>query len=263
MLLKKNILCFFVISILSFSCADTKKVVYFNNIGDSQIASTIESQEPVVQKNDLLNISISSLNPEASSIFNAPNREATSGSTATGGSLVQATGYLVDQDGNIQLPMLGNVKAAGLSKSVLKENIAKSLIDKKLLLDPIVNVRYLNYKVTVLGEVSRPSVVNVPSEKITLLEAIGLAGDLTIYARRENVMVIREEQGKKIIKRLNLNSSELFTSPYYYLKSNDIVYIEPNRERVSSANTTSSRNISLLLSALSFAATVFYLVRTN
>jgi polysaccharide export outer membrane protein len=128
------------------------------------------------------------------------------------------------------------MEAAGLTKTKLNVNILRKLVDQELLIDPIISIRFLNYKITVIGEVARPTVVNVPSEKITLLEALGLAGDLTIYAKRENVMVIREENGKKIIKRLDLNSTELLTSPYYYLKSNDIVYVEPNKGRVASAS---------------------------
>ena len=103
------------------------------------------------------------------------------------------------------------------------------------MIDPIVNIRFLNYRVTVLGEVKNPTVVSVPSEKVSLLEAIGLAGDLTIYAQRDNVLVIREEGEQKIVKRLDLSSNDLFTSPFYYLKTNDIIYVQPNKAKVASA----------------------------
>jgi polysaccharide biosynthesis/export protein len=189
----------------------------------------------LIQRNDLLSISVSSLNPEASKIFNAPNiTEAEVPDLA--GRAMSVSGYLVNQDGKIQFPFLGSLQAAGLTKNQLKDNIAKSLVTKKLLVDPIINIRYLNFRVTVLGEVSKPTVVHVPSEKITLLEALGLAGDMTIYAKRNNIMLIREESGKRLVKRLNLNSTELFTSPYYYLKPNDIVIVEPNKARVATAN---------------------------
>lgn len=234
------------------SCVNTKNATYFNSQGDAVIPSTVISPEPVIQKNDLLSISITSLNQEASSVFNAPNVES-GGATSFTGSTIRSAGYLVDLDGNIQLPIIGSIKAEGLKKSELRRTITKSLIDRKLLVDPIVTIRYLNFQVTVLGEVNRPGVVPVPNEKISLLEALGLAGDMTIYGKRDNVLVLREEGGNKIVKRLNLNSSDIFTSPYYYLKANDIVYVEPNRERVSSSNNTSARNISILISALSFA----------
>lgn len=217
------------------ACINTREVVYFDNIQDTEIPATQLNLEPLIQKNDLLSITVSSLNPEASKIFNAPNISEAEGMDLYGRSQ-NISGYLVNQDGYIQFPFLGNIKAAGLSKKELTETIAQSLVNKKLLIDPIINIRYLNFRVTVLGEVSKPSVVNVPSEKITLLEALGLAGDLTIYAKRRNVLIIREEEGKKIIKRIDLNSKALFSSPYYYLKPNDIVYVEPDRAKVATAS---------------------------
>jgi len=218
------------------SCVNTKEATYFNGLKDAEIVTKVENLEPVIQKNDLLSIYVNSLNTEASKIFNAPNTTVIEASRNETGATSQASGYLVNQEGYIQFPVLGKIQAAGITKKQLRDKITQSLQEKQLLRDPIVDVRYLNYRVTVLGEVGRPSVINVPNEKITLLEALGLAGDLTIYAKRDNIMVVREEENKKIIKRLNLNSSEIFTSPYYYLKSNDIVYVEPNKARVTSTS---------------------------
>lgn len=217
-----------------FSCVDTRKAVLFNELNQASIQSKIENLEPVIQKNDLLSIIVTSRTPEASQIFNLPGTSSqvsnfTNATTA-------APGYLVNQEGYIQFPVLGSIKAAGLTKKDLTDNITKSLIDGKLLLDPNVSIRYLNYKVTVIGEVAKPAVLNVPNEKITLLEALGLAGDMTIFARRDNVLVIRETDGVKNFTRLNLNSNEIFTSPYYYLKSNDIVYVEPTKQKVNQTN---------------------------
>jgi polysaccharide export outer membrane protein len=215
-----------------FSCAPSRKAVYFNSSGDNTVIDTeSESLQPVIQKNDLLSITISSLYSEASEIFNRN----TAASDDRGSN---STGYIVDQDGYIQIQMLGRIKVYGLTIKAIKETITNSLIAEKLLIDPIVNIRYLNFKVTVLGEVGRPNVFTVPSEKISLLEALGLAGDVTIYGRKDNVMVIREEEGKKVIKRFNLNSADLFTSPYYYLKSNDVVYVEPSKVKMTNANST-------------------------
>ncbi|QHL88829.1 polysaccharide export protein [Nibribacter ruber] len=222
-------------SLFVFGCSSTKKVVYFNNIQDSVLPSGVENIEPLIQKNDLLSISVSSLNPEASKIFNTPN-VTDSEAPDFSGRATSVSGYLVNAQGYIQFPILGNIKALGLTKRQLKESITKSLTDRKLLVDPIINIRYLNYRVTVLGEVANPTVVNAPNEKITLLEALGLAGDLTIYAKRSNVLIIREVEDKKIIKRINLNSTELFNSQYYYLQPNDIVYVEPDKAKVATAN---------------------------
>jgi polysaccharide export outer membrane protein len=141
---------------------------------------------------------------------------------------------LVNADGQIQLPIIGSIKAAGLTKSQLKDNITKLILDKKLLVDPIVNIRHLNFEVTVIGEVGNPSVITVPNEKISLLKALGLAGDITIYGRKDNVLLIREENGKKRVKHIDLNSKSFLSSPYYYLQPNDIVYVEANKNKVAS-----------------------------
>lgn len=215
-------------SLVFTSCGSTKKATYFNNLRDTLLVNSAAISESVIQINDILNISVSSMNPEASSIYNAPNEFK--------GDADSRSGYLVDRDGNIQFPILKSIQAAGLTKAQLRTVITNSLVDKKLLVDPIVSIRFQNYRVTVLGEVARPTVISVPSEKISLLEALGFAGDLTIYAKRDNVLVIREENGEKIIKRINLNTNELFASPYYYLKSNDIVYVEPNKAKIASAS---------------------------
>jgi polysaccharide export outer membrane protein len=228
-----NSLLIVVISLLLSSCVNTRKAVYFNGLNDGTINSNTPVPETVIQNNDLLTISVSSLNPDASAIFNAPNVYTYSLNGISGNTLM---GYLVSTGGTIEFPILGTIKAAGLTKEQLKQAITKKLVDQKLLTDPIVSVRFLNFRVTVLGEVNHPAVIPVPNEKISLLEAIGLAGDLTIYARRDNVMVIREdENGNKEIKRIDLNSTELLSSPYYYLRSNDIVYVEPNKARVASS----------------------------
>ena len=253
---KKYYLVLVTIILSILSCTNSKKAAYFNSQGDATISSSATIPQSVIRSNDLLSINVSSLNPEATSIFNTPNTTLTpTSSSPLTGATVQTTGYLVKTDGNIQFPVLGIIKATGLTANQLGEQLVKSLVNKKLLVDPIVTVRYLNYRVTVLGEVGRPTVINVPDEKISLLEALGLAGDITIFGKKENVMIIREEEGQKIIKRLNLNSSELFQSPYYYLKSNDIVYVEANNARVASA-TRSNQLLPILLSGLSFAVII-------
>ncbi len=238
------------------SCSNSKKAAYFNTQGDTSFISANLAPQTNISSNDLLSITVSSLNADASSVFNTPNTTLTSTSSSpTTGVSVQTTGYLVKQDGNIQFPILGEVKAAGLTTIQLSRQLSTMLTEKKLLVDPIVTVRYMNYRVTVLGEVSRPTVITVPDEKISLLEALGLAGDITIFGKKDNVMVIRERDGKKIVKRINLNSNELFQSPYYYLQSNDIVYVEPNKAKVSSSTRT-NQLLPILLSGLSFTAII-------
>lgn len=237
--------------LLSTSCTSNKKIAYFNNQTDTVFLTTTLPETPI-QKNDLLGISVTSLNPQASSIF---NNISYANSPSEPAATLQSTGYLVDPNGQIQFPILGDIKAAGRTTNQLSNDIKQQLLLKKLLVDPIVSVRSLNFKVTVLGEVARPTVINVPSEKITILEALGLAGDLTIYGKRDNVMLVREVEGKKIIRRLDLNSSSLLQSPYYYLQSSDVIYVEPNKAKVSSSTKT-TQLLPIILSGLSLAAII-------
>jgi polysaccharide export outer membrane protein len=242
------------IMILSISCTSTKKTVYFYNVQDTTYLQRGSEIQTPIQENDILGISISSLNAEASAIFNPPNNNNSRSTTVTGANS-EPGGYLVNSDGTIQLPVLGNIKAAGLTKKELKDNITNMILSKKLLVDPLVEIRFLNYEVTVIGEVAHPTVITVPSEKISLLKAIGLAGDLTIYGKRENVLLIREENGKKKTRHIDLNSSNFFNSPYYYLQPNDVVYVEPNKAKVASASR-SQQLLPILLSSLSIIVIV-------
>lgn len=236
------------------SCANVKKAQYFSNQRDGEITSTNVAPQTLIRANDILSITVSSLNPNATAIFNTPNNSVNSDNTSGNGN-TQSPGYLVNIDGNIQFPVIGNVKVSGLTTNQLRNQLTKSLTDRKLLVDPIVTVRHLNFRINVLGEVARPGIVNVPSEKISLLEALGAAGDVTIYGRKDNIMILREENGVKIMKRLNLNSNELFNSPYYYLKSNDIVYVEANKAKIG-GSTRSAQLLPIILSGLSFAAII-------
>ncbi len=238
----------------SSSCISSRNALYFAGQGDAVIPATELLKDYPIQANDLLSISVSSLNPEATTIFNTPNLASLSYSTASGANSY-SSGYLVSSDGYIQFPILGNVKAAGLTKAELKTTITSELMKRKLLVDPIVSIRHLNFKVTVLGEVARPTVITVPSEKITLMEALGLAGDLTVYAKRDNVLIIREEGGQRVTKRINLSTPEIFSSPYYYLKSNDVVYVEPSSAKVSSASNARTW-LPVVFSALSFVTII-------
>lgn len=241
-------------AMLLASCASTKEIAYFNDIKDSAIIASKASLEPVIQKKDILSITVSSLSSEASVIFNTPNRPLTSNSTSNPNA-PQTAGYLVGEDGNIKFAILGDLPAAGLTQKQLENNITRLLIDKKLLFDPIVSSRFLNFRVTVLGEVNHPGVITAPSEQISILEAIGQAGDLTIYGLRNNVMLIRQVGPNKVIKRLNLNSSKILESPYYFLKSNDVVYVQPGRAGITRTDLT-RQYLPLIFSGISVLVVV-------
>ena len=245
---------FFGIVFLLASCVSTKPTTYFYGAQDTMFLAQAEEVESRIQPNDILSISISSLSPEASAMFNTPN--ATSAvSTTSAGSQASTSGYLVSADGMIQLPVLGYIKAAGLTKTRLKTYITNTLIEKKLLTDPIVSIRQLNYEVTIIGEVAHPTVIPVPNEKISLLKALGLAGDITIYGKKDNVLLIREDDGRRQITRIDMNSKKFLTSPNYYLQPGDIIYVEANKDKVE--NSSNKRNLlPTILSGLSVLAIV-------
>lgn len=236
------------------SCASSRKLVYFNEIKDTTFLGIRPVEEIRIVPNDILSISISSLSPEASALFNPDATMLTRATTITGAN-TERGGYLVDPEGFVQLPVLGKIKAAGLTKDQLKDAITQPILEKKLLKDPLVEIRFLNYEVTVLGEVGKPTVITVPSEKISLLKAIGLAGDLTIHGKRNNILLIREEDGNRITHRVDLTQPDFLTSPYYYLQPNDVVYVQPNKAKGAQA-TLWPQLVPILLTALSVTVIV-------
>ena len=251
MILKKDYLRYiFVVPVLICcfftSCVSTQKSVYFNNLSDTVIAPVKGNFEPVIHKNDVLQIVVSSMNPEDAIVFNTPSVASTG---AAGGGL-QVTGYLVSEQGFIEYPVLGQVKAAGLTKDQLSTYLRDELNNRKLMRDPVVSIRFLNYRVTVLGEVGSPGVISINNEKMSILEALGMAGDITINGKKENVLLVRDIDGQRVIKRLNLNSNDILSSPYYYLQSNDVVYVEPTKSRVANASGN-RQTISIVLSSIS------------
>jgi Periplasmic protein involved in polysaccharide export len=251
-------------SCLLFSCVSTKKTAYFNNVNDTSLASVKGDFEPVIQKNDILQINVSAMNPQEAMLYNLPNTYSPGATTpamaagahsATVSASNPVAGYLVNQQGYIQFPVLGSLKAEGLTKKALTDTIQHQLAERKLLVDPVVSIRFLNYRVTILGEVAQPAVVNVTSEKISIMEALGMVGDITIFGKKDNVLLIRETDGERITKRLNLNDAQMLTSPYYFLKPNDVIYVEPNKTKVANASK-STTVIPIVLSGLSLLVIV-------
>lgn len=229
--MKKNILlCFSLISvILISSCGDAKKLAYFNNITrDSTSKVEIQSLQTKISRNDILQINISTLDEATNRIFNAVNSTSSSSSATNG--------YLVDDTGIIKIPLIGPVKAEGLTKIQLSSLIAETILAKKYAKEPIVTVRILNYKITVLGEVGRPGSIAVPNERLTLPEALGAAGDLTPYAKRKNVLLIRQVNGERIFKRFSLNNDQMLDKDIYNLQNQDIIYVEPTNARAAQAD---------------------------
>ncbi|RDV11101.1 sugar transporter [Pontibacter diazotrophicus] len=234
---------FYLLGLLLLASCSHRNLAY---LSDLQEQATYEEgitndTEPKIQAYDLLSVSVTSLNPEASALFNtgqaavAASMSNFSIASNTSANSIYREGYLVDKEGFIDFPVLGKVKLGGLTKAQAKEHFVSEL--EKHLKGPIVNVRYLNYKVTVVGEVNRPSTFTIPSERINILEALGMAGDMTAFGKRENVLVIREENGIRKVTRLNLNNKDVLSSPFFYLQQNDVVYVEPSEAKELQSST--------------------------
>ena len=211
------------------SCKSPKDVVYLQDVVPLKQQDIEQQFEVYIHEDDLLAILVNSKDPELALPFNMPLVTYQIGSESPGQQRV--LGYLVDVNGDIDFPILGKLHVAGLTRLQLKELIKSRLIEEDLIKDPVVTVQFLNYKVSVMGEVARPGSFNIEGDRITLLEALSMAGDLTIYGRRDRVAVIREKDGKRTILFHDLRSADLFMSPCYYLQQNDIVYVEPNRTK--------------------------------
>jgi polysaccharide export outer membrane protein len=252
---KLNVLLFLCSLFLLGSCASPEKLRYFNGVEEGRYSKSIDLDImfPTLQKGDILSITVKSLNQEASAMFNPPVNMYSAFTTNT---TVDPYGYLVSPKGTIEFPILGEINADGVRKDSLAAYIRKELVDRKLLIDPIVTIRIMNFRVTVLGEVNRPGVINILNEKITVLEALGLAGDMTLYGKRHNIMLIRDEGPKRLIKRLDISSDQLFKSEYYYLKSGDVIYVETNNTKVQSTSRF-TQLLPAILSGLAFLAIIF------
>ena len=246
--MKKNVISFSIFALMILmlaSCAGSKKVAYFQNAVDGVVKQSEGLYDAKIMPKDILTITVSTTNPEAATPFNLTisNTLNATGQMYSGSGVLQT--YLVDNNGEIEYPVIGKIKVAGLTKNECQE-LVKSKIKAFLAEDedPIVTVRMSSYRVTIIGEVRSPGVIPVGTEKMSILEALASAGDLTIYGKRDNVMLIREEaNGQKTVHRLNLNDANIISSPYYYLQQTDIVYVEPNGVQAKNSAIGSSTTI--------------------
>jgi polysaccharide export outer membrane protein len=224
----KLLLLFF--SIFFLSCASKKDIVYLQDVDTTKITTNSFSYEPVLKNDDLLSIIVSADDPEVTYMFNIPQIQ---GNYQVDESQSSIRTYLIDSYGQIEFPVLGKIKLAGLTRS----QAVKELTDRvrPYIKNPTINMRILNYKIAVLGEVIRPGNFNIKSERITLLEALANAGDLTIYGKRDNILIIREKNEIKTYNRVDITHSDFINSEFYYLTQNDVVVVEPNKTRVNSS----------------------------
>ena len=264
-----SIICLFAI-ILIQSCATTKRnLVYFSNLPDSIAYKVNINNElkPRLGPGDALAIKVTTLNPDANILFNSGslpmNNQSTGISSGVSSTAVLPDGYVVDNNGEIDFPVLGKVKLEGLTLEEAQNLIAQKVAQSAK--KPIVNIRILNFKVTVIGEVARPGSFTISNNRINVLEALGLAGDMTPYAVRENVLVIHEKEGVRSMERLDLTDKKVFNSPFFYLQQNDIVYVQPeNKLKVKQANPGRFQIWSLVISSLStLALSIYYISHSN
>lgn len=225
------------LTLITIASCSHRNLVYFSDLPNTKTDETAIKNyiQPKIQPDDILSVTVSSLNPESNVLFNNVILPATT--NGTGGVIASKVneGYLVDKSGAINFPVIGKITLAGLTKEEAAEKMTTEI--KAHVKNPIVNVRFVNFKVTVIGEVNSPATFVVEREKINVLEALGLAGDMTAYGKRENVLIIREKDGIRSTSRINLNNKEVLNSPYFYLQQNDIVYVEPdNRTKVEQTN---------------------------
>ncbi|MET2985097.1 polysaccharide biosynthesis/export family protein [Aureibaculum conchae] len=249
-----KLLIFSLLTITLVSCGSRQDIVYFQDADIAAISRPIENYNAIIKPDDALTITVSSLDIELARPFNLSSISYTDNDGGLGRTTLQS--YLVDANGNIDFPVLGTLKLTGLTRIQATAMIKDML--KDYLKDPIVNLRNVNFKVSVLGEVNNPGLFTVQNDRITILEALALAGDLTINAERKNVLVVREEGNKKTYNRVNLTSEEIFNSPMYYLTQNDVIYVTPNSSRIKGSNVGPST--SATLTAISILITAAALV---
>lgn len=236
------------------SCASRKDVVYFQDTGNFETIVDSNLSSTRFKVDDLVSIHVSSLDPEASAPFNLFR------GASEGGFSAEQVDYLVDLDGMIDFPVIGKIKIEGLSPDELRNLLRDRL--SEYLKDPIINIRLRNYTVTVLGEVNRPGTYPVNGEQITILEALGLAGDLSLRAVRNNVLVIRDFNGTKVYNRIDLTSKNMTKSPVYYLTQNDVVYVEPNNSGIKSTNLDQRASLYVSILSLLITSSVLIITRT-
>ncbi|MRH99180.1 polysaccharide export protein [Kriegella sp. EG-1] len=251
--MRLNFLSVCLIVLIFSSCASKKDIVYFQNAGDYETIVSDNSHTNKFKIDDVLSIHVSTFDPQASMPFNLLK------GAEEGGIKAEQVDYIIDKNGEIDFPVLGAIKLVGLSPEEAKLFLKEKL--SPYLKDAIVNIRLKNFTVTVLGEVNRPGTYPVDGEQITVLEAIGLANDLTIKGLRKNVMVIRDFNGTKVYTRIDLTQKESLNSPVYYLTQNDVVYVEPNESAVNSSAFDSRVSVWVSIASLLITSTVLLITR--
>jgi len=253
---------FLVLVIALSSCSPYQNSMYFQGLDrNSSISHKIDNATPLtIQTGDVLSINVKSLNPEGSAIFNADNSAATSSGSAGSSGGSTPSGYIVDQKGNVNLPLIHGVKVVGMTLPEAQSTIQAAITP--FLKEPIVTVHIVNFKITIIGDVAAPGTIGVTGDHISIPQALSQVGDLTPSARRDNILLVREINGERKYVNIDITSNKLFDSPYYYLKNNDILYVEAGRGKFLNVNPT-KQNLSIFLSLLSLILVGFEVSRRH
>lgn len=241
--------------LLIFSCADKKQIAYYQNIEQQANQNSEKTFESTIQPDDLLMIVVSAPDPEAAAPFNLETILVPTAIGQASTAQRQQQLYLVDTQGTIQFPVLGELNIGGKTKTEVVVLLKEKL--KSQLKNAIVNIRIMNFKVSVQGEVTKPGSYTVSGERITLPEALSLAGDLTIYGKRNNIILIREVNNKKTFNRIDITKADFINSPFYYLSQNDLIYVEPNNAKAKTA-TGFNQNVPIWISIASLVSSVIF-----
>lgn len=244
---------FLLLMLMLASCTPYKEIPYFQDLSnDRALREKVDNYSPlIIQPADILGIEVTSRTPELSNIFNY-NLSRVNGNSFNTSSDNPVFGYLVDENGNIHLPLIGDFKAAGLTTSQIRDKLNTLLLTYYK--DPVVNIRIINLKVSVFGDVARPNVYSLQNEQTSIIEVLTLAGDLNITAVRKNILLIRTENGERKYIHLDITSKKFMDSPYFFLKNNDQIYVQPGRAKFASVNDAGYRAATLILSGLSIIA---------
>lgn len=254
------------ILLVQTSCRTNRPVPYFGGGIDSLPPTDFVLPEQVIQRGDVLSITFYSDNPQATQIFNQAagatlNTAPMSSRLMTTEAAGASGGYLVDVEGNIRLHSIGKIKVAGLTKKQLETTLLERIREMGVLTNPYCVIRFSNFRVTVLGEVKAPGVYQLPSEKASILEALGLAGDITVYGRKDDVMVVREMDGKRTYAKLDLTRKDIFSSPYFFIRQNDVIVVTPDEGQPTARDLELQRKVTILVSIVSMlvlASTVLF-----
>jgi polysaccharide export outer membrane protein len=252
--LTKAAFLYLFVSLFLFSCVSKKKIVYMQDIDNQKSYESSMRYEPTLQPDDLLNVIVSAENPEVTLPFNLPQIQGNYGLNESQSNIKT---YLIDNDGFIEFPVVGKMKLGGLTRTqaiaLLKEKISFYITN------PSVNLRIINFKISILGQVVKPGSYTIQSERVTFLEALSLAGDLAVYGKRNNILVIHEQEGKKTYTRIDLTKTDILSLENYYLSQNDIIYVEPNKTFINSSAV--GPNITVILTGITVLTTILILLK--